>query len=439
MLNTQVDDMFLETPMFDSGENFRCSATDVAHHVTVMSGVNKRLNPGSNWVIEIGHNGNGNIEKADRSGSDKACSPGPIEYPDQIDTPLEFAKPLGTGSSIWPSTASDYYGNYTLECMQKDPLFVWWQKPANLNAFAHISHTFSHEDQDNSTYFDVVREITWNKAWLDQSGISKATRFSSTGIIPPAITGMHNGDALRAWYEQGIVHVVGDNTRQPLLNQDNEHWPLMTTVAANSYAGIQITPRWASNIFYNCNYADCVVTEWKNVSKGVGDMYTILNIEQQTNTRHLLGLHHDPFMFHQANLMYEDADFYTMSDDVTTVYSLLEVWVEMVIREFIRLVNWPLVSLKHDDINASFKDRMTRDACKYKMAWDVNPTTGVITAVTVTATRNTCSVPIPITVPGTVTDTQGFTTEQIGHDPLTIWVKLTGSPITLTLGTPVTV
>lgn len=95
---------------------------------------------------------------------------------------------------------------------------MWWQNPTNLNAFAHISHTFTHEDQDNSTYYDVVRELTWNKAWLDQSGISKANRFSSTGIIPPAITGMHNGDALRAWYEQGIVHVVGDNTRKPLLN-----------------------------------------------------------------------------------------------------------------------------------------------------------------------------------------------------------------------------
>jgi hypothetical protein len=77
--------------------------------------------------------------------------------------------------------------------------------------------------------------------------------------------------------------------------------------------------------------------EWANVSKGVGDMYTILNIEEQTNTRHLLGLHHDPFMFHQANLMYEDADWYTLSDGVTTVYSLLEVWVEIVTREFTRL------------------------------------------------------------------------------------------------------
>jgi hypothetical protein len=87
-----------------------------------------------------------------------------------------------------------------------------------MNAFAHISHTFTHEDQDNSTYFDVYREIAWNQAWLKNVGISSATKWSGTGIIPPAITGLHNGDALRAWSDLGITHVVGDNTRPVLLN-----------------------------------------------------------------------------------------------------------------------------------------------------------------------------------------------------------------------------
>jgi hypothetical protein len=85
-----------------------------------------------------------------------------------------------------------------------------------------------------------------------------------------------------------------------------------------------------------------VIAEWKNVSKGVGTIYDLLAIERDTSVRHLLGLHHDPFMFHQANLMFEDADMYTMSDDITTVMSLLEVWTEYVIREFIRLQVSPL-------------------------------------------------------------------------------------------------
>lgn len=128
----------------------------------------------------------------------------------------------------------------------------------------------------------------------------------------------------------------------------------MSTVGLNGYAGIQITPRWASNIYYNvshpnnqlvsiltsfpmqCNYADCILAEWKAVSNGTGDMYELLAIEQETNVRHLLGLHHDPFMFHQANMMFEDADMYTF-DDETTVMSLLEVWVEVVTKEYTRL------------------------------------------------------------------------------------------------------
>jgi len=42
--------------------------------------------------------------------------------------------------------------------------------------------------------------------------------FSSNGIIPPAITGLHNGDAIRAWHDAGIRNVVGDNTRPSLMN-----------------------------------------------------------------------------------------------------------------------------------------------------------------------------------------------------------------------------
>lgn len=28
-------------------------------------------------------------------------------------------------------------------------------------------------------------------------------------------------------------------------------WPLMSTVEENGYAGVQINPRWATNIYYN--------------------------------------------------------------------------------------------------------------------------------------------------------------------------------------------
>lgn len=148
----------------------------------------------------------------------QVCLPGPIEYGDQIDTPLEFVKPLGTGTDIWPAT-SKVYANYSSTCMKNDPLLTWWTTPSNLNAFSHISHTFTHEDQNNATYADAYREMTWNQAWLTATGIVNAEKFSPKGLIPPAITGLHNGDALKAWSESGIINAVGDNTRPALLNR----------------------------------------------------------------------------------------------------------------------------------------------------------------------------------------------------------------------------
>jgi hypothetical protein len=115
-----------------------------------------------------------------------------------------------------------------------------------------MSHTFTHEGLNNATYFDANREIVWNKAWLNQVGLSgNSARFSPNGLIPPAITGLHNGDVIQAWLANGISNVVGDNTRPVLRNTVNQHWPLISTVAANGYAGLTIIPRWASNIYYN--------------------------------------------------------------------------------------------------------------------------------------------------------------------------------------------
>ncbi|TVY83390.1 hypothetical protein LSUE1_G003677 [Lachnellula suecica] len=435
-LNTQIDDMFLESDVYSpNGTTFLISPADLAEHVSWIPTINAKMPSGSNWFPETGHNGNGNIEDSEDVESGNQCSPGSVEYGDQIDTPLEFMKPLGTGTSIWPA---DYitYPNFTTSCTSLDPLLKWWQVESNLNSFAHVSHTFTHEDQDNATYADVSREISWNAAWLEQVGIATATKYSSTGIIPPAITGLHNGDALRAWSDNGIIHVVGDNTRPVLMNSQNEMWPLISTVAGNGFAGIQINPRWATNIYYNCPLPACTVLEWINTSAGAGDFYDLLAVEKAANTRHLLGLHHDPYMFHQANLNYETAGETTING-VSAKLSMFQAWMETIVQEMARLTEWPMISQKHDDMSAGFASRMARDACNASLTYTTNPTAGTITGVTLTTTDNTCSVAVPVTVPGTVTSTQGFTTEQIGSDPLTIWVNMTGSPVSFTLSTPV--
>ncbi|EHL02098.1 hypothetical protein M7I_1877 [Glarea lozoyensis 74030] len=378
-LNTQVDDMFLITDLYyPSGSQYAVKPTDLAVHVDWMDTVNAKLPPGSKYFIEIGHNGNGNIEDSVATDKgEKACGIGPIYYDELPSTPLEFVKKLGTGTNLWPSTPASY--PYKTACTDLDALKKWWSTPENRDAFAHVSHTFTHEAQNNATYFDVTREISWNQAWFAQTGIADATMFSPNGIIPPAITGLHNGDALRAWLDNGIKYVVGDNTRPPLLNTQNEHWPLITTVAANGYAGVQINPRWALNIYYNCAVPDCTTREWKETGGGMPK---------------------------------------TTINGVSTKYSLLQAWVETIVQELIRVVNWPIISLKHDDMALGFLNRMKRDACKPVLTYVTNPTAKTITGVTLSATGNTCSEKIPVTVPGSVTDTQDFDTEQI-----VIWLR----------------
>lgn len=389
--------------------------------------------------MEIAHNGNGNIEMSTSLDTTSTlCKTtsidGPVEYNDQGDTPLEFQKVLGSGTNIWPSKPSAY--PYSVACTNKDPLKVWFADPANRDVFAHISHTFTHEGQNNATYSDIYNEIFWNQAWLNQTTIADAKIFSSKSLIPPAITGLHNGDALRAWSTRGLTNCVGDNTRPVLLNTKNEFWPLYTTVAANGFDGMQVNPRWASTIYYNCDTTDCTVAEWIATSAGVGDISTLLALERASTARHLLGLHRDPYMFHQANLRAADVPM-TMVNGVSQQLSLIQMWVETVVNEMTRLVTWPVVSLKQDDFSQAFADRMTRDQCNYRLSHNFDPISKTITGVTLTSDGNTCAAAVPVTFPGKVKSTKGFVTEQLGSDPLTIWVKLTGQPVSFDLATAV--
>jgi hypothetical protein len=152
--------------------------------------------------------------------------------------------------------------------------------------------------------------------------------------------------------------------------------------------------------------------------------------------RHLFGLYHDGFMFHQANLRTQGIAAIPVNG-VSSRVSIFQAWVEIVVQEFVRLVNWPMISLKQADLVTTFLDRQTRDACSPKLTWVKSGSS--ITGVTVSATGNTCSAAIPVTVPGTVTNTQGFRTEKVGSDPLTIWVTLSGAARTFTFSSPVAV
>ena len=87
-----------------------------------------------------------------------------------------------------------------------------------------------------------------------------------------------------------------------------------------------------------------------------------------------------------------------------------------------------MITLIQSDLTTTFTNRQTRDGCQPRLTWAKSG--NLITGAVLTANGNTCSAPIPVTIPyGVVTDAQGFPTEQVGSDPQTIWVQLSGSPV----------
>nr|OQO32165.1 hypothetical protein B0A51_00534 [Rachicladosporium sp. CCFEE 5018] len=438
---TQIDDMHLTTALWSpAGAKYRVTPDDMSVYQAWTASVNSRLPAGSQYFVEIGHNGNGDIINSTNIGYSMYPSPcqpvdaiyyaSPVESPDE-----EYIKPIGSGLDLWPASAQSY--NWTLQCAQLDKLATWFMNTTNRDVFAHISHTFTHLNLDNATFNDATREIYYNQAWLAQVGIS-AGKFSPHGLIPPAITGLHNGDVIRAWFTNGITNVVGDNSRDVLLNPTNVHWPLISNVSENGYAGLNIIPRWPTSIFFDCDTANCTTLEWTQTQQGDGTFTGLLAFEKDTTMRYLLGLRHDPYMFHQANLRSTGVGSYKVGTQ--TVKSIFQIWVETMTQEITRLTNWPLQTLKHDDIGTAFLNRMARDACGASLAYTYGTNGKTITAVTLSAaTGNKCSTPIPVTVPGTGTTSGSATSDKTGAEPLIFWVTLNGSPVTINLGSAVTV
>jgi hypothetical protein len=442
-LGTQVDDMHLVTGLYyPKGKTYRVVPADVSAHVSWTKSVNSRLPSGSNYFVEIGHNGNGDIINSTNIGYNLANDPcvpvDAVYYDSPITSPdLEWIKPIGSGINMWPQSPANY--SWSLACCQLDKLATWFMTAANRDAFAHVSHTFTHLNLNNATYSDAAKEIFFNQAWLKQVGID-AGKFSPAGLIPPAITGVHNGDVIKAWLDNGITNVVGDNSRPVLMNPDNVHHLLHSTVAANGYAGLNIMPRWPTAIYYDCDTQACTTQEWTDTSAGTGKFADLLAFEKDVTSRYLFGLRHDPYMFHQANMRATGVTAYKVGSQ--SVNSLLQIWVETITQELVRTTNWPVITLKHDDIAKAFLDREARDSCSPQLSYAYSADGKTITGATVsTANGNTCSVPVPVTFPGTASVSSGgsATSDKVGSEPLILWATMSGQPVTFSLGGAVSI
>lgn len=409
--------------------------SDVEAHVAWTKDINSRMAPGSDYVIEMAYNGNGNIEEAVANSTDtNVCVPetGIItaEKPELVD--LEFVKPLGTGEDAWPLEPTSY--TWSDQCEDLDPLTTYYA--THLDEFYHVSHTFTHLALSNATFSDVDKEIRYNQEWFNSTGFTGHSNFSPQSLVPPQITGLHNGDSIRALMTNGIIYVVGDNTRPALLNTDRPFWTLTTTTARNGYDGLEIIPRFATNIYYNCDGATSNTALWQMGLNQTTGFDGIMQTERMAAARNLLALRHDPYMFHQANMRAGDTGTATTAAAEYTNLSLLQIWVEELVDEMTRLVSWPIITLKQDDLGRAFVARRQRDECQPALTINYSADGHNLVGVTLSAADTNCAVEIPVSFPGPVKDTKGARSEQIGSDPLTLWVTPAGASVTFELTTP---
>lgn len=90
--------------------------------------------------------------------------------------------------------------------------------------------------------------------------------------------------------------------------------------------------------------------------------------------------------------------------------------------------SWPIKTLKHDDLAQAFLNRQSRDLCRPSMTWTTSANGNEIESINVyTAGGNKCATTIPVTLSSPVSATNGATKEQLGSDPLTLWVTMAGA------------
>ena len=94
---------------------------------------------------------------------------------------------------------------------------------------------------------------------------------------------------------------------------------------------------------------------------------------------------------------------------------------------------WPVITLKHDDISKAIIARKTRDECLPNLTYQLSDDRKSITGVAVSARDTKCGTAVPVTVPGDVSAATGATKEKKGKDPLTLWVTLGGGSKTYAL------
>jgi len=366
---------------------------------------------GSFFRSDLAFNGNGILI----SGNYDVCI--------QLDTSRhhdeEWVKEPGTGDQRWPHPDFQF-NDEQIATFKLDPIYNYLKNNETIQKeFFWSSHTFTHENLDELHTSDVDNEIRLNIEMAKYLGLLDTEYWSTNSIITPQISGLHNKDALEVFLKYGIESATGDLSRNAITNLENPYLPFYTTMEGSNFEGFPIIPRTPTEIYYFCSTRDENVWKFNEVFHeyyGECDFGTILEHESKNTLLLLTKLRHEAYQFHQANLRHYEKGEYLGE-------SLLEDWTRSVVNLYNKYVYWPLISLKVGKQGDVFMERAKLEACGQETKLIIE--NDKVVGVSVSATKGDCSV--PITVPTTVKKSSlpsGATLEQVGKDPLTVWVPV---------------
>eukprot|EP00904_Undaria_pinnatifida_P003100 jgi/Undpi1/12791/HiC_scaffold_7.g02458.m1 len=434
-----VDDLFLATGVFeydgDQNEGAEVTIYDLKQRSTgdnhkpnmqAFKAAEASINAqyGSSIMTEFPFNGLGILEKVSNLSA--------VRLIDGVVSTPRF-------SSVEACAALTSWHEYASGDWDSDDLLEWCVN--NKDAFWWQSHTLTHLARDNLGESDCSIEDGGNAQIAVLTGLFGSDNYNWRSMTNPGITGLFNKYCLESAMDNLMACGPGDNTYDgvqttvSLVSSESPYHSIYTTTAVNEYAGFQIVPRFATNVYFNCVTADCLVKENEFIRRDTceceeldpsiadnglcdgdiesfGSTDALFTWEAQTASRYILAGHRDKYMFHQANVI--------PASDLSGSPSLLEYWYQQVMEELTSYLAFPVTSKKFDDLCSEFTLHEDLDYAEPYAIADIDTATGNIVNLRMRTKRRRTVGFIPITVPSTLTVNTGSlvvgSTETYGSD-----------------------
>jgi len=430
--NIQIDDYFADnefnaTDAFvpeDKKEHYRTSVEDMENLAEWQKDIqNNRMPYGSDFKIELAFNGLHILTEAHHK-----------EYVARnwtvFNVPVDYVKPLDeVGSNRWVGNEDT---DWDVKALKKDKLFEYFQKEDNQKNFHWLTHTFSHQNLNFASLHDADMEIGLNVKMADEPylGMYKRDCFSPHSIVTPEISGLHNGHVLKIFEKYGIKYAVGDTSRTD-LNPENYYLPFITTQASSNFDGFLVIPRQPPQVYWDCSTIEENLAVYKDRYGHETDWKSHLDTEAVLHVKNFLRLRHDPYMFHEGNL--RNVDFPEVEiNGKKGKYGMMQQWVERVVEEINKYMDWPLVALKMDDLADTYVNRLNKQKCKPEYTMVIDDKSNEIKEIKVASTTGKCKASVMAFRNADFDKKSVDEIEKRGDDPATAWVELNeGSPKTI--------